>query len=740
MKKISLVALSLALSYGTFVSAAHAQGLAENSSERVAVEVQTEETEVSKEELIKKFKTLFPKQFDFLSNSDFHLSNGHYYPDDERTRYELSFNKTVKGKNLFGHIVFVGEELELENFHFEPLNTLDALFPPKVSQEEAEKIALSLLKRIVNGKEYELVPSMDMPYYSNQPITEPVRYEFSFVQKKNNVPLTNQQVQVTVLGSGEVVSLYRHVGEAKDTTYDDVTKVKSEEELLQKLKDHLEVNLTYQVNYDYQTGEESIALVYNPSIRLGVHAISGEWQTANGFTKKAPTNSKIEKLATKALPAKHENITAEKAIEIAEQLLAIDSDDVKLIIHSVEEMDYRNGQPVLNIHYSYDFANGGYGSSIILNKETGEIISYHDIKREVLRENGKSTEKDEKKITEKQALAKAISYLKEWSPSYLHRYAKPMGKAHYWEPEGIYHFSFPRVVNGIIVEGHTINVGVGTDGSLYSLDVNHQENVEWPSPEDVISEDEAKKKLIEALSLKLQYINQGNASKENHYQLVYSPVYNGKTYNYLDASTGEWNDLFSQNELPTVSHPTAETELNYLIQNRILEIKDAATFNADTSISNGEALKILVKSLSYFYEFDTPEGDPSQTFENIVPDHPYYSVVERAVRLGILNPEDTFNIEEKLTREQLAVWYVRTLGLEIAAKYHNIYKLPFDDADNIQKEYKGYVTLADSLQLLNAENNRFNPKVEVTYADIAVTIFDLAHAIHEHGRGYHLYY
>jgi hypothetical protein len=97
-------------------------------------------------------------------------------------------------------------------------------------------------------------------------------------------------------------------------------------------------------------------------------------------------------------------------------------------------------------------------------------------------------------------------------------------------------------------------------------------------------------------------------------------------------------------------------------------------------------------------------------------------------------------IPEKLTREQLAVWYVRTLGLETAVKNHSIYKLHFSDAYNIQKEFTGYIALADSLQLLSAEDNRFKPKGEVTYADIAVSIFDLAHAIHEHGGGDRLYY
>lgn len=61
---------------------------------------------------------------------------------------------------------------------------------------------------------------------------------------------------------------------------------------------------------------------------------------------------------------------------------------------------------------------------------------------------------------------------------------------------------------------------------------------------------------------------------------------------------------------------------------------------------------------------------PPVSFEDINPEHPYYNVVETATRLGILNPlEDELNIDQKVTNEQLAVWYIRTLGLEQAAKH-----------------------------------------------------------------------
>lgn len=736
-KKVGLLVTTTALSYGLFSSVANAQSPIEVQPERIAIEVEMTETTITKQTLIKRLKTLFPNQFDFLSSNDFHMSNAHYYSDDERIRYDLSFHKTVKGRDVYGSFVFVGDDLELEHFYFEPLNTTDALFPAKVSKEEAEKIAVAFLNKLPNGKDYQLDKnSIGYSYFSNQLITEPVTYEFLFDKKKNNIPITDKQVHLTVLGNGEITSFYRYAEEGKNATFDDPKQVKSENILLEKIKNNIDVSLKYQVIYDYRTGEESISLVYNPTIQYGVNAITEQWQTASGFTDVVPTEAKIQKLASSPLPARKENMTLEEAKKLAEQILKIDSDKVKLAITSIEEVENGNGQAVFSIQFSYDWEFGGFGSSIEINKETGEIISYHDMTRDVLRESGENT-KNKGNLTKQQALTKAMEYLHEWVPSYLHNYAKPIDEGFFEERQGIYHFTFPRVVNGIVVEGHQIYVSVGKDGSLYSLMVNHQENVEWPSINNVISKEEAKNKIIDALSLKLQYMNQDNDSKENHYHLVYTPVFNNEAFSYLDANTGEWNNLFSKKDMPVVSHSTAEVELNYLVQNQILEVKDASSFNADISITNGEALKILVKSLSYFHEFDFPvEEETGDSVANVDPDNPYYSIVDRGVKMGILKSDESFNIEAKLTREQLAVWYIRALGLETAAKNHDIYKVSFSDAGKIQGEYKGYVALADALQLVSAENNQFNPNGEVTYADVAVSIFKLAHAIHESDAPY----
>lgn len=738
LKKIGIVVTTVALSIVMASSVGHATSVVNEQPGKIQIQVASTETEVSKEQLIKKFKELFPKQFDFLTTKDFSMSSGHQYFDDETIRYNLTFNKVVNRKPIYGSIGFVGKDLEIENFYYQPSDVTGSLFPAKTSKEKAEKLAVDFVNKTLNGQAYQLQTNSFDYYFSNRLLTEPIQYPFTFIHTKDDVPVSDQRIDVTVLGNGEVISFYRSVASNEGITFDDAKKVKDKNAVLEQVKENLSVTLQYQINYDYQTGsEKNVKLIYVPSTKLrGVHALTGKWQTANGFSEQLPVDLKIERLATSPLPVKQDKISKEDAKKIAEKVLKIDSDKVKLIINSVEEMDNQDGKPVLYVQYMYEFKNGGHGASLEINQNTGEIIQYYDIRNEVLAQVGQESTNG-KVITQKEALANAIKYVKESVPSYLHNYAQPIEEPHFYEEQGSYYFSFPRIVNNIIVSGDQIGVGIGSDGSLQSLNVNYQTIEEWPSTDKVISKEEAKKMLLDALSVKLQYEKQGNNVKQKHYNIVYVPTFNNDSLSLLDANTGKWTHLYGNNaDLPVVTHPTAEAELNYLIQAKILDIADSNTFNANSSISKGEAIKIIMKSLTYIYA-DYYQGGENiyQTFENISPDHPYYQVIERAVTMGIIKTDATnFDVDSKVTREELAAWYIRVLGLEQAAKNSNIYKIDFTDANKVKAENTGYVALASTLELFTINNNEFSPNQEVTFAELAVSTIRLAHLIAENGR------
>lgn len=739
-KKLGIILASTAFSVGVISPTAQASADVKEPQERVAIQVASTETKVSKSVLIKQLNTLFPNKFKFVTEKDFSMGEAHYFNDDKTIRYELSFHKTIDGKDVYGDFTFKGEDLELEYFHYQPANIADALYPVKYSETEAKKIAQDFLKKLPNTANYKLREDNwygDFGFSFSRPLSEPITYSFTYSPTHNGVPLINENLNITVLANGEVTDMYRSTESTSKATFDNLDQKKNESDILTQVRENLSVDLRYVIDTNYQTGESIAKLAYMPpSSFAGVHALNGQWKTMNGFTTEVPKEKEVEKLASQPLEPRKKNVTVEEVEELAKSFLKDDSGKSELKIDSINERENENGETIYSVNYMYHIKTGGYGTSFEVNKATGEITEYWDIRRDFI-----ETDVKVQPIAKDAALAKAIGYLKEWAPSYIHNYSKPLEDAVYDKDSQQYYFSFPRVVNGIAVVGDAISVGISADGRLSSLNINNQKIDNWPSVNKAIPADKANATFNEGLKLELQYAKQDGEDK-HHYDLVYSPVYNGSIFNGIDATTGKW--LHAADDAkgkPAISHPKAGEELTYLLQQNVLEVKDPANFNADTAVNKGEALKILVKSLSYgHYDFSPyGRGDEKQSFNNIDKKHPLYGVVEQAVRMGIIQPGNQFAVDTELTRQELAEWLVRVLNLENAAKHSDIYKLNFADASSIKSEYAGYIALASAMGLMDGQQNKFNATGKVTYADLAISTVRLAKAVYEENNGRYYY-
>lgn len=742
MKKIGIILTASALSIGMFSSAVSAASTVTVGGQPVNVVAQVDSTEkvVTKEDLLKKFHSTFPGFFDFVNVSEFHMSTYEDYPESDTKRHHLFFSKLQNGKDTHGSISFYGEDLEVESFSYEPIRTPDSLFPAKVSKEEAKKVATDFVKKFLKAGNYKLnEENNDYFYYSKQILTSPISYSFSFNRMKDDVAIADQLVTVTVLGNGEIVNFYNSAI-TKSPTFDDVKKVKDQKDAFEKIKENLTARLQYQVNTNYETGENDVKLVYVPDV-LSVSAVTGEWFNGKEFLAEQPTKKEYEKVTNSALPVRQNGMTKEEAKKAAEKLLQVKSDKVKLSIQSVEEVKNSYGQEVISIQYMYNYANGGSGSSLEFDKKTGELLQYHNAQNSMMIElNG--TKEEVAPISKEEAIAQAVKYLKELLPSYLHEYAMPLEDSYVDDARGNYYLNFPRIVNGVMVSGDQISVSIYKDGSLENLSVSRPQIEEWPTLDKVISLKEVEDTLSKALSLKMSYMK-GNHKKENsHYDLIYSPLFNETAFNVLDANSGKWINQYNIEVTPEVSHATAAEELNYLIKAKVLTVNDPKTFNGDAAVSKGEAIKIMMNSLTYIYETNIRESESmKQSFTNINSKHASYQAVERAVEAGILKTDQkTFDVNNPVTKEELAVWYIRALGLEQAAIQKNIFKNEFTDSKKVTEANIGYVILANSLGLVKAEKNHFNPKKEITYADLAVSSIRLAHEISNKGRDFRYSY
>lgn len=731
-KRAGVITMSTLLSLGSLAPAVSADELDKRHEEGSKIEIMSAEKMVTQEELVQRVKEFFPDRFDDLSGYDIFMEGSHTYPDDDLVRYGLSFHKMENGEDIHANVGFVGEDLKIERFDYQPATESEALFPAAISKGEAKEIAQSFLEEKLDSGEYKL--DEDRNYYPqpNQTLTEPIEYNFSFVKTKDDVPVSDQIIRITVLGNGEVTSFYRDMRTIESATYEEVSNVLADEKVLEQVKDNLDLELRYDLWRDPETGEQSPRLIYQPSQNIrGVDAISGEWKIGNEFSEELPEEKELEMITDQELEPRDEDFSKEEAKELANEILKVDSDDVTLSIQSVQERENYNNQRVISVQYMYEYRGGGHGTSMEFDPDTGEVLDYRNIKGNLI--IGSKEDSEEKKISSEEALEKAVSYLKEYAPSRLHQYALPQEGPMYNENQEEYHMSFKRIVNGIPVNGDAISVRIGEDGTLLGLQARSSQIEEWPSKEEVVSKEEAREQFLENLSLDLQYVKDSGA-EEAHYDLLYTPLYSEGVPNFFNAQTGEWENRYEQKgEEVTVSHPWAEKELNFLIGADILDVEDPSTFNADESVTKGEALEVIMKSLTRFYEEYYPEDrELPQSFDNIGTDHDLYQIVERAVEIGILDEEqDTFATDELMSREELAVWYIRALGLEKAADFSDIYDLDFKDASEIEDENIGYVALASALGLLNGNHNEFSPDDEVTYAQLAVSNIRLAHEAYQ---------
>lgn len=734
-KEFGILSLSALLAFGAFTPGVAATTLNDpKPEERVQIQVASAESGVSKDVLIERVRELFSGAFDFVSSNDFHLQPSHRFPDDrdDVVRHSLYFSKEVSGNYVHGNFEFIGEDLDLQHFYYRPHNVEDALFPPKVSRVEAEEIAEEFISNLADSGDYKL-RSNGFNFYPGrqQTLTEPIRYHFSFQKHKNDVPVSNQHVSIEVLGNGDVVSFSGPYFRHQTVTYEDVTNVMEKSVALEKVKENFVAELQYFVNYDHRTQESDVRLAYLPLPNVqGLHGTTGDWLVQNEFAQEVPSQKELEMLVSEPLEAKQGEISLDEAKAMVEELLNVDDiDELTLHIDRVEEVKNFRGHDVISVSYMlYDNRGSGSGTNIEIDKKTGEIYSFHDSRRDLLNRIGKDDEVEEK-LSYEEALEVAIEYAKQYTPSKLHNFAYPMVETTL--SRDTYHFSFPRVENGILVSGQSIGVAVSVDGMLTFLNVHEFDVGKWPDKADVISEDAAIQQFLEKIDLELTYRSTNWEAEELQYQLVYTPNYDG---NYLiNAITGEWEGYGPGQDSDAIEEPIveshwAEEELNFMIEAGIIQVDDTEAFNPDASVTKGEAINVMMKSLTRFYDYYLGRDEEmSNTFDNIPPNHELYQVVERAVNLGILDgTKDEFAYDEALTRQELAVWYMRALGLEEAAKHSSIFALDFRDRDLVVEENTGYVALANALGILTENNGWFFPDQEVTYGQVAVSVFRLA--------------
>ncbi|RXT03730.1 S41 family peptidase [Ammoniphilus sp. CFH 90114] len=160
----------------------------------------------------------------------------------------------------------------------------------------------------------------------------------------------------------------------------------------------------------------------------------------------------------------------------------------------------------------------------------------------------------------------------------------------------------------------------------------------------------------------------------------------------------------------------AKQTIEELVAKGIIKGQSNEQFNPAGTITRQDFSIILAKSLG----LETSNLPNKPTFSDLPPEHYAYSWVEAAVQAELISGvgEGRFGVGDNLTREQMATFFVRALGVDATGKGAS---LSFSDADQISSWAKDSVAAAIELKLMQvALDNQFHPQGNTQREQVAL--------------------
>ncbi|WP_218828207.1 S-layer homology domain-containing protein [Paenibacillus sp. SSG-1] len=186
--------------------------------------------------------------------------------------------------------------------------------------------------------------------------------------------------------------------------------------------------------------------------------------------------------------------------------------------------------------------------------------------------------------------------------------------------------------------------------------------------------------------------------------------------------------LLSAIAVPAVSAETATTPfsdiagsyakdaINELVEKGIVNGKGDGKFDPTGKIERQDFAIILAKALG----LDVSSTPTSPTFSDVPSDSYAYASVEAAVKAGLIKGQGngTFGTGSNLSRQDMAVLFVRALGVDAQGKGSI---LKFSDASSISDYAKDAVAVAVGFGLFNGgTDGKFDPKGGAAREEVAL--------------------
>ena len=734
-----------------------------SSAPSVTDSTYADEAKISKAKAIELAKTYveIPSTY-VLQNISFN-SNGY----GSSSIWNLQYGKKTDDKYYGSISVGIDSDSgKLMSYYYNDENpATKPTYPPKVNLASAKELANELLKKFNPSELGHLQYNDTFEKSFKAPLNGDVRYTIQYDRIENNIPYPNNYVSFTLDGNGKLVSYDQNW--SNNVTFADASKAISVEQATYAFQTNSTVPLTYISPWNPPAGKPGKPNLSYSLISNSVDAITGEVVNQYGTTTPLNTTPLTDQpLAAK--PTGDLNLTKDQAIKLAAGYIqlpanaelqnafyqesvapeeAVASDAVISSKKIIGGGGAGTGISMWNLSWQVAAEKGNDPDYISagINSKTGELLSYYHNQMRPLPIDGSSAATPAiTKISLDKAKAAAIDFVKKVAPQYSNELAIDEQSLanltdELMKTSPAININFRRVIQGILTESESINVGIDTETGEITNFWSNLSTLEYPTTKPIVlSEADAINKLLSQYTIELTYslpleaspVNPPNAAVDAtqeakpYYVLV--PKYPDQNV-FLDAVSGDWRKR-DTGEITTLEKAIVtdieghwgQNEIQLMIDYNALDLKDGKVL-PDQAITRGEMIKMLVISMNGGNTFSGREySTRASSFKDVSKDSAYFPYIESAVDSNIIdaNSSAAFNPNGTIDRDEIAQLIVRALGYDKLAAYSDIFKLDLKDAAQIKN--KGQVAIVVGLGILTATNGSFLPEQEVTRAQAAI--------------------
>jgi hypothetical protein len=175
----------------------------------------------------------------------------------------------------------------------------------------------------------------------------------------------------------------------------------------------------------------------------------------------------------------------------------------------------------------------------------------------------------------------------------------------------------------------------------------------------------------------------------------------------------------------TGDQPWGDPHVLKLYQKGIVKGKGADNFDPEGTLTRAEFVTMVLRACG----LEPAAGEGEDVFADVTNAHWAWANITKAVEMGVVKPEeypDGFGPDVPITRMEICVMATRALGLDGEAGQKAGEALGFEDGEEVDLAYRGYVMSAVDWGVLKGyEDNTFRPAKNATRREAAVIVYRL---------------